>query len=341
MLRHRDQYVPYCAQMSVRTQAQRLRARQMLEIARGYYFNDEPMVSIGQRLGISRFKVARLLAEAREAGLVTIQLHSGGEVNDELSRRVARHLSLHGAVVVEAYGTPEEIRHVVGVGAGRVLADTIQSGETLGLAWGRTLTHMIESIDRLPSVQILQLNGAVGSNLSQSPIELARRAALIGGNNARAIMAPLYIDNREVARAMRNQPDIREVIESFDSVTTAVVAVGSFAPAPDGGTNSQFLPLLPEGTQRRLLAIGAIAEACGNPYLPDGSVATELLDHILAIEPRQLARIPRVIGVASDASKASAILALRRASVLTELVVDADLAEALLGMPSVSGEVRP
>ena len=309
----------------------------MLEIARRFYLNDESMVSISAELGVSRFKVARLLNEARETGLVTITLNTGGTEDAELSARLAEHLGLRSALVVEAFGTTEEVRHTVGAAAGRYLQRKLQAGETLGLAWGRTLTHMISSLDRLPDCQVLQLTGAVGSNLSESPIELIRRAALIGGRNARAIMAPLYIDNIQAAQALREQPDIKEVLDQFETVTTAVVAVGSFQPSADGGTNSQFLPLLPPATRERLLGSGAVAEVCGLPFLLDGSLADpQLVDHIMAIRPEQLQRIPRVIGLASDASKADAILALWRADLISELVVDADLAESLLAAPAIT-----
>ncbi len=322
--------------MSKKPRERRDRARQMLEIARRYYLAEESKVEISQALGMSRFKVARLLQEARESGLVRITFHHGGEVDQALSARLGRHLGLDRAVVVEAYGSVEEVRKIVGSQAGTVLAATVTSGETLGLAWGRTLTHMIESIDRLPSVQILQLNGAVGPSLSQSPVELALKASLIGGQNAKAIMAPLYISDQDGATAMRSQPDIKEVLELFDTVTTAVVAVGALNADDDGSTNSRLLPLLPKPVQEQLLSGGAVAEACGITYLADGNLAHRDLfaNHILAISPAQLRRIPRVIGVASDPGKAEAILALRRADVISELVVDADLAEALLALPS-------
>jgi DNA-binding transcriptional regulator LsrR (DeoR family) len=194
---------------------------------------------------------------------------------------------------------------------------------------------MIESLESLPNVQILQLTGHVGSNLRESPIELARRASLIGGNNAKAIMAPLYVESLQAAQALRNQPDIKEVFDLFDTVTTAIAAVGSFAPAADGGANSQFLPLLPPATQERLLATGAIAEVCGLPFRADGSLADpELTEHIFSISAEQLGRIPRVIAIASDPSKAEATLALWRADMISELVVDVDLAEALLSAPT-------
>lgn len=308
----------------------------MLEIARRHYLDDESKIEISARLGISRFKVARMLQEARDTGLVRITLEHGGEPDEALSRQLARHLALDAAAAVEAYGTLEEIRRIVGTHAGKVLASTASRGETLGLAWGRTLTHMIESIDQLPNVQILQLNGAVGPSLSQSPVELALKASLIGGNNAKAIMAPLYINDPDVVQAIRGQPDIKDVLDSFDTLTTAVVAVGSLSENGDGSTTSRLLPMLPPAVREHLLGSGAVAEACGLTYAADGTLAYPELsrDHILSISPTQLRRVPRVIAVASDPSKAEAILALRRADVVSELVVDAELAEALLALPA-------
>ena len=306
----------------------------MLEIARRYYLAYESKVRISEQLGISRFKVARLLEEARERGVVAITLNHGGDTDEALSHQLARHLGLDSAVAVEAYGTVAEVRRIVGEHAGKVLARTIQAGETLGLAWGRTLDHLTESIDHLPSVQILQLRGAVGSSLSQSPVELALKASVISGSDARAIMAPLYIDDVDGARMLRNLPDIKDVLESFDTLTTAVVAVGAIGEG-DESTRSRLLPMLPPRVREKLLRSGAVAEACGLTFAADGTLAYPELarDHIMAISAQQLRRVPRVIAVAADPSKAEAILALRRADVISELVVDTELAEAVLALP--------
>lgn len=325
--------------MSTQSRAKRERSRQMLAIAKRYYFDDESMVTISAQLGISRFKVARLLKEARETGMVSIIMNTGGDEDPELSRRVAEHLGLQKARVVEAYGDLDEVRRTVGEAASGFLAGTLQAGETLGLAWGRTLTYMIESLHQLPDVQILQLNGAVGSDLSQSPIEMLRRAALVSGNRAKALMAPLYIHNLQAAQALRRQPDLEEVFTLYDTVTTAVVAVGGFQDSGEGNQNSRFLPLLPPAARKQLLDNGAVAEVCGLPFRADGSLADpELVKHVLAISPDQLRRVPRVIAVASNPNKAEAILAIVRAGLISELIVDDDLAEALLAAPPpVSG----
>ena len=81
---------------------------------------------------------------------------------------------------------------------------------------------------------------------------------------------------------------------------------------------------------------------CGLPFCADGSlVDTQVVEHILAIRPEQLRRIPRVIAIASDPSKAEAILAICRAHFITELVVDDELAEALISAQLPTSARKP
>src|ERR1700678_737505 len=51
-------------------------------VARQYYLEGISKVDIAERLGISRFRVARLLDSARESGLVRIEIGLPGRVLD-------------------------------------------------------------------------------------------------------------------------------------------------------------------------------------------------------------------------------------------------------------------
>ncbi|MFE7732504.1 hypothetical protein [Microbacterium sp. NPDC057442] len=50
----------------------------MAAVARAHYLEDRSRVDISDALGISRFKVARLLSRAKEEGIVTIEIHDWG-----------------------------------------------------------------------------------------------------------------------------------------------------------------------------------------------------------------------------------------------------------------------
>lgn len=62
------------AQMSVRRARDQNRAL-LAAVARAHYIDDLSRVEIAETFGISRFKVARLLARAREEGIVTIKIN--------------------------------------------------------------------------------------------------------------------------------------------------------------------------------------------------------------------------------------------------------------------------
>ena len=69
----------------------------MLDVAISYYLDDKSKVDIASQLGLSRFKVARLLEQARDEGLVRITIVDG-VIRGPLSDRLAQHLQLDRAI---------------------------------------------------------------------------------------------------------------------------------------------------------------------------------------------------------------------------------------------------
>lgn len=304
----------------------------LVRAARMYYVDDASKVEIAETLGVSRFKVARLLEQARERGVVTITVHDAGTLVPELAASVATHLGLRRAVVVEAAGGEADVRTEVGLAAAHLLGETLHEGEVVGLAWGRTLTAMSAAMPPLPRVDVVQLTGAVGADLDESPVEVVRRVALRSGGSARPIFAPLVVDDPRTADALRRQPDVAAALRMFDDVTTAILAVGSWDPPV-----SQLLDALPPGDAAALREEGVRAEVA-TILIGDGGevLATQFARRCITIRADQLRRIPRVIAVAGGLAKAKATMAVARSGLLTELVTDRSLAEAVLEMPPVT-----
>lgn len=298
----------------------------LIAVARRFYLEDRSKVEIANEFGYSRFKVARMLEQARALGIVTITLHDQGTVIPELSQRLVDELGLTEAVVVESDGSDEVARQHVAAAAADLLSRTLRDGEVLGMSWGRTLSVMTESLPSLPSVSVVQLTGTVGSNFELSPVEIVRKIALSSGGSAHPIFAPMVVDNAATAAALRQQPDVARAITMFSDVTTAVLALGSWDPL-----ESQLAGSVPERQRADLIARGAVAEVAATLIGRDGSlVAPDFADQCIAIGADQLRRIPRVILVAAGERKADAGRAVLRAGLLTGIVTDRVLAEALL-----------
>ncbi|BDZ58362.1 hypothetical protein [Barrientosiimonas endolithica] len=75
--------------------------RLITTVARRYYLDDESKVQIASDLGISRFKVARLLDEARATGVVRIEIAPEAGSDEARGDRLASALGLTRAVVVD------------------------------------------------------------------------------------------------------------------------------------------------------------------------------------------------------------------------------------------------
>jgi DNA-binding transcriptional regulator LsrR (DeoR family) len=304
----------------------------LLAVARRYYLDDRSKIEIAAELEISRFKVARMLELARAQGLVTITLNDEGAVDWDLSQELAQHLGLAEVVVVHANGDTEHVRSRVAMAGAQFLSSTLRDGEVLGMAWGRTLSALTTALPRLPRISVVQLTGAAGSDLSQSPVELVRLIAHNSGGSAHPIFAPLVVETAEIAESLRQQPDIARAIEMFADVTTALVSVGSWSP-PD----SQLYDFLPKEARDDLQTRGVVAEVSATLLSADGeAIADDFADRTIAVTSAQLRAIPRVLAVAAGESKAGAVTAVARAGLITGLVTDHSLAMRALALPPVT-----
>lgn len=301
----------------------------LLAVARRFYLEDRSKIEIAAELDISRFKVARMIELARAQGLVTITLNDDGALDWDLSQQLAEHLGLSEVVVVHANGDDAQVRHRVATAGAEFLSSTLRDGEVLGMAWGRTLSALTTALPGLPRMSIVQLTGAAGSDLGQSPVELVRLIAQNSGGSAHPIFAPLVVETAETARSLRQQPDIARAIAMFADVTTALVSVGSWNP-PD----SQLYEFLPSAERDDLVQRGVAAEVSATLLSADGTaVADDFADRTIAVTSAQLRAIPRVLAVAAGARKAGAVAAVARAGLITGLVTDHSLAEAALAGP--------
>ncbi|MGF1664332.1 MAG: sugar-binding transcriptional regulator [Kineosporiaceae bacterium] len=305
----------------------------LADVARRYFLEDRTKLDIARELGISRFKVARLLDQARAAGVVTITVHGPEPVDEEVSTQLAGHLALDAAVVVRAgrRAAPD----AVGAAAARWLQRELTAGEVLGLGEGPALAAMVHALDHLPEVTVVQLTGA-GPDVDGSPVELVRRAAVASGGRAHPIVAPLLVSDAGAAAALRRRPDIAAVLALHDSVTTAVVSVGSWDP-PDSHLRARMDPAEREDLLRR----GARAEVATAVVDDSGTLlGTDHADRCLAISAEQLRLVPRVVAVAGGGEKARAVRAAASGGLVTALVTDTALAGEVLALPPVVTSTR-
>jgi DNA-binding transcriptional regulator LsrR (DeoR family) len=297
-------------------------------IARRYYLEGRSKIEIAEELGLSRFKVARLLETARASGLVHIEIANPDMIDVDLSTRLRDAYDLQHAVVVD---TPDDnptiLRERLGNAAAELLSEIVTADDVLGLAWSRSVSAMTNALNRLPTIPVVQLTGAlVQLDVADSSVDLVRQAARISGGAAHFFYAPTVVPDPATARALRKQPEVARTFGRFGSVTKAVVGVGLWAPG-----ESTVYDAANEKVRRELHRRGVCGEIAGVLIDADGRPAESYLtERMIGISAAQLRAIPEVIGLAYSIARSPAVQAAIRGGFINSLVTHPSLARALV-----------
>ncbi|GAB3464817.1 sugar-binding domain-containing protein [Kineococcus endophyticus] len=293
--------------------------------ARKFYLEGTSKSDIADVLGVSRFRVARLLDAALEQGIVQISVQVPFQIEPDLSEELRRRHDLRRAIVVQTSPDPGELRDGLGAVAAGVLGDLLTEDDRLGIAWGRTLRSVVAHLEErtLPRVTVTQLTGAAGS-ANDNCIDLVRRVAAVSGGGSHPIFAPLLLPDAATLAGVRRQTAVARTLQQHARLTVALLAVGAW---PD---DSQLMDLMPAGLRRKLLAEGVCAEVAGNLLREDGQELSSLSDQLLTVGMADLRRIPEVVVVAGGPQKARAVRAVLASGTVSTLITDVHCARALL-----------
>ena len=298
-------------------------------VARRYFLDGASKSEIAQELGVSRFKVARLLDAARRDGIVRIEIGAPPEIDLELSGELAARHGLMDALVVRTIDGPEEFkREQLGRTCAELLTQTLEADDVLGISWGRTLHSMVGHLSKLPGCTVVQIVGSVPTlELDVNSMELVRRVADCAAGPVYPLYVPLLVDSPEMAAALRSDPHVHKTIAMFDRLTKAVVGIGAWT-----ASGSTVRAALPEVIAAELDAAGAVADICSTVLDASGAEirAAGLPGRFIAISPDQLRAVPDVTAIAGGAAKAPAILAALRSGLIHRLITDEEAARQLL-----------
>lgn len=300
--------------------------RLAIQVARMYFLEDRSKVAIADELGLSRFKVARLLDRARSEGIVTIKIASPDLLDADLSARLASHLGVPNVLVADPILPGSAIDDVAALAAAH-LRSVVTADSVLGIAWSRATRALSEQLAGLPPCTVAQLCGVLPKpDREEHDVELVRRAARACGGKAVTFYAPLVLPDAATTKTLRRQPGIAEALALCDNLSVAVIAIGQWEPR-----SSTVYDYLPEPVAEAFSRRGVVAESCGLLFDADGAVIPDgLQERLLAVTEGQLRQTGHVIAVATEPERVNAIRSLSRSRLLTTLVTHRHVAERLL-----------
>lgn len=307
----------------------------IVNAARLYYEQGRSQQEVARELGVSGSSVSRILAAAREQGVVMITVHD--------PRQVVRRVPNLEAELVAAFGlgqawvgtVPEGLPPIdaAAILAARLFVQRIDQMRRVGLSWGTTIGRFVETVHLDPAERDLELLPLVGGMAAldtgpdgtSSLLTLARKCGAV----ASRLDAPAVVESSVTAEAIRRESVIATALERAAEVDTAFLGIGSVGV----GASSRVLQAM-RLTREELQQVEAARPAgdmCGR-FVDDAGVplGPPSSERVIGVSLEQLRRIPEVVAMAAGAEKVRGVVAALRSGVVNTVVLDETLARGVL-----------
>ncbi len=304
-----------------------------------YYEQDKTQDEIGQILGITRWKVGRLLHQAKEQGIIRIEIVHPKARRVGLERELLEKFNLNAAVVVPSEDDQALLRERVAVAAADYLVSMRPRTKLLGVSWGKTLHDVAVALpgEWSAPVQVVQVNGGVSN--STSPALAAATATMIAQKSRGEVTlmpTPAILERVDTKRAIESDRAVSEVLDKAHSADTYLFSAG---PATRVSIHVESGYIFGPDIDR-LQSLGAVGDVLGRYITSEGAIADPDLDQrTLGLSLDALRGSARSIAVVAGADKHPVALSIVANKLANVLITDEQTARFLLGHPTP--EVRP
>lgn len=298
-----------------------------------YYVGNLSQQEVSDRLGISRFKVLRMLADARELGMVRISVEHRTSGMLELADRLAERFSLKEVQVAPVPVAKDDYHYArlaVGILAASYLK-RIASGDqpfTIGLGWGRTLSAMADNLSGLKNrnLTFVSIMGSVTHASHTAPVDVCVRLAAQTGGRAMLMPAPFVADDAAACELIMGQRLVRETMDVARGASHTIMSVGECRDGAILFDSGLFNP----AQIAELRAHDVVGDCCGVFFRQDGSIPDIPLNRCTpCLKPNEMQDMD-VSMMAAGVTKESATLGVLRAGFVDRLFIDETLAKAVL-----------
>lgn len=303
----------------------------LYKVCRMYYLDSLTQQRIGERLGISRMKVARLLSQARKQHFVETRLNFQLPENARVEWEIEQSFDADQCAVVPAYRDHGRAVRALAAAVSRILQRSLAGGMILGVSWGKTLEGVSRhlNLERSFDVKVVPIVGGVGIEGSGSYTNYVTRsfAERIGGINY-TINVPAVVDTREARDLLENDGSTRKIADLAGRAQVLLVGMSDAAGDSSLGRTGYF-------DKQELDALHDLG-VVGNVNLvfinrEGAHVPNRLEDRIIRIlPPERMKAVPMRIGVAFGERKARVIASALKGKWINTLITDEETARSIL-----------
>lgn len=307
----------------------------MVRAAWYYFVGGLNQSEVAERLGLSRIKVNRLVAQARAEGHVHIRVTHPSARALAVEHEVAMAYGLATCRIVPSTGnrSAEDAladRRAVAIAAADFLANEVGNAPDgiFGIGWGNTLAETVAQFDGVSAAaaRFVALMGSLTRKAAANPFESVHRLAEKTGGVGYFIPAPYMADSVTDRQVLLAQRTVQGTLDLAAQADLCLVGVTEASP-------TSFLleqQLVTQDEHDDAQRAGAVGSFTGLFLDARGRIVScDLNERRVGLEP-QVMRTRRVVAVASGIEKAKIVRAGILGGFFRGLVADEALGRMLI-----------
>ncbi len=302
----------------------------MVEIASLYYYQDITQEELSRRFSFSRAKISRLLKRAREDGIVEIRVHQHPGVSNDLEKEFVAEFGIDRLLVALDQRDPEAQRLAVAGLVANHLSRTLTESMTVAVGMGRNVAAVADCVapTRRAVTFICAIGGSVRAGEHMNPDHICRRLAVRFGAESETLYAPALVADARLRDELHRNDTVKLVLDRARRADVALVGIGDLSEDSNMVRMGWFSPQ--EVAEARLA--GTIGDIMGYDFIDIHGRASSanMQGRVIGLTTRDLSRIPNVIAIASENTKAAAILGALRTGVVNTLATSSTNARTVL-----------
>ncbi len=293
-----------------------------------YYYADMNQSDIADRLFLSRSSVSRLLKKARQSGVVELKITEPWKRDLAMEDEIKSAFGISRARVLRTdLIPPESVLDALGQAASFYISCTAESQSILGMSWGNTIAHVVNSISgnkNIPFTVVPIMGSMTWPNSNPESLELSLRFSRIYGARYFPLEAPLYAHSKEQLQELILKPGNAEALETVRKADYILTSIGAIR-------SRSWENIIGPEKLARLCEIGCVGHIGGHFFDISGvEIDGNYKDLLVGLTLEEIRKNRNVICVAATEEKAEAVYGALRGGIINTLMVTLPLAKKVL-----------
>lgn len=308
------------------------RLRLMVKLCRYYYQDGLNQQELAKKFGISRPQVSRILAGAKEEGIVEIKIHNPFSEESDVEEQLMERYQLKDVILTDTTKMTggQSLTRLARAGA-FYLENAIKHDDVIGLMAGESVQQVVQQLagpNKQRGVRVIPLVGGIG--MQSADLHANANVIELAGNmnvDHYVLNTPAIVSSLEMKSQLIQEEGIRQVIDAYEKLQLALVGIGEIT---EDATFFRFMHLSHDDLEE-IKAAGAVC-SIGKTFLNEKGeeVAKEISERMIAISSENLKQTPLVIAVAAGPHKVKAIQAGLQGKWMDVLITDLQTGKALI-----------